>query len=42
MASSLFDRWADVLVDYSTAIQAGETVVISGGVAAEPLLVRPG
>jgi aminopeptidase len=38
MAASLYDRWADVLVDYSTAIQPGETVVISGGVAAEPLL----
>ena len=30
--------WARVLVDYSTEVQAGETVAISGGVAAEPLL----
>lgn len=33
-----FDRWAAVLVDYSTEVQPGETVSISGGVAAEPLL----
>ena len=36
--SSFFDRWAEVLVDYSTGVKPGETVVISGGVAAEPLL----
>ena len=30
--------WAEVLVGYSTAVQPGETVAISGGVAAEPLL----
>lgn len=35
---SSFDRWAAVLVDYSTEVQPGETVSISGGVAAEPLL----
>lgn len=33
-----FDRWAAVLVDYSTEVQPGDTVSISGGVAAEPLL----
>jgi aminopeptidase len=37
MASS-FDRWASVLVDYSTGVQPGDTVAIAGGVAAEPLL----
>jgi aminopeptidase len=32
------DRWASVLVDYSTEVATGEQVAISGGVAAEPLL----
>ncbi len=35
---SLFERWADVLVDYSTEVKAGDHVAIAGGVAAEPLL----
>jgi aminopeptidase len=35
---SSFDRWAEVLVDYSTEVEPGDTVAISGGVAAEPLL----
>ena len=35
---TLFNRWADVLVDYSTEVQPGDTVAISGGIAAEPLL----
>jgi aminopeptidase len=35
---SSFDRWAAVLIDYSTEIKPGETVAISAGVAAEPLL----
>src|SRR5688572_25389447 len=35
---SSFDRWANVLVDYSTEITSGDQVAISGGVAAEPLL----
>jgi aminopeptidase len=34
----LFDRWADILVDYSTEVKRGDTVAVSGGVAAEPLL----
>ena len=38
MGTSLFDRWASVLVDYSTEVMAGDQVAISGGVAAEPLL----
>jgi aminopeptidase len=38
VAASLFDRWASVLVDYSTEVRAGDQVAISGGVAAEPLL----
>src|SRR5688572_15905230 len=33
-----FDGWAAVIVDYSTEVQPGDTVSISGGVAAEPLL----
>jgi aminopeptidase len=38
VGASLFDRWASVLVDYSTEVRAGDQVAISGGVAAEPLL----
>ena len=38
MPDSSFDRWADVLVDYSTEIKSKDTVAISGDVAAEPLL----
>jgi aminopeptidase len=35
---SSFDRWADVLVDYSTNVGPADLVAILGGVAAEPLL----
>ena len=38
MGESSFDRWASVLVDYSTEVKSGDQVAISGGVAAEPLL----
>lgn len=38
MTSSHYDRWADVLVDYSTAVGSDDQVAIIGGVAAEPLL----
>ena len=38
MPDALFDRWADILVEYSTGITSGDQVAISGGVAAEPLL----
>ena len=38
MGESSFDRWANVLVDYSTEVATGDQVAISGGVAAEPLL----
>src|SRR5215212_6586869 len=38
MGESSFDRWARVLVDYSTEVTTGDQVAISGGVAAEPLL----
>lgn len=38
MTSSSFDRWADVLADYSTAIGPQDLVAITGGIAAEPLL----
>ena len=38
MPDSSFERWADVLVDYSTEITLGDQVAITGGVAAEPLL----
>jgi len=31
-------RWARVLVEYSTAVRAGDVVAIVGGAAAEPLL----
>jgi aminopeptidase len=35
---SSFDRWANVLVDYSTEVTARDQVAIAGGVEAEPLL----
>jgi aminopeptidase len=38
MADSRYGAWARVMVEYSTAVQPGETVAITGGVAAEPLL----
>ena len=38
MTESSFDRWANVLVDYSTEVTAGDQVAITGGVTAEPLL----
>jgi aminopeptidase len=38
VAEDLFERWAAVLVNYSTAIVSGDRVVIGGEVAAEPLL----
>jgi aminopeptidase len=38
VGESPFDRWASVLVDYSTEVKTGDQVAISGGVAAEPLL----
>jgi aminopeptidase len=38
VGESSFDRWASVLVDYSTEVATGDQVAISGGVAAEPLL----
>lgn len=31
-------KWARVLVHYSTAVQPGDQVFITGGVVAEPLL----
>jgi aminopeptidase len=33
-----YETWARVMVEYSTDVQPGETVAITGGVAAEPLL----
>jgi aminopeptidase len=38
VSATLYDRWADVLVDYSTELTFGDKVAIGGGVAAEPLL----
>ena len=38
VGESSFDRWANVLVDYSTEVATGDQVAISSGVAAEPLL----
>jgi aminopeptidase len=35
-------KWAAVLVDYSTAVQAGDVVAIVGGLAAAPLLRQIG
>jgi aminopeptidase len=38
VSDSIFEKWANVLVDYCTEVRAGESVAITGGVAAEPLL----
>jgi aminopeptidase len=38
VSSHLYNRWADVLVDYSTELRSGDTVAIGGGVASEPLM----
>jgi aminopeptidase len=38
MQSSIYDRWAEVLVDYATGVRPDDLVAIAGGVAAEPLL----
>jgi aminopeptidase len=35
---TLYERWARVLVEYSTGVRPDDQVVIQGGVAAEPLL----
>ena len=37
-AMTLYDRWARVLVEYSTGVRPGDRVFITGGVAAEPLI----
>lgn len=36
--SDFYERWADVLTDYSTSIEPGDLVAITGDVPAEPLL----
>src|SRR4051812_41124529 len=38
MTDPRIEKWADVLTGYCVDVQPGETVAISGGVAAEPLL----
>ena len=38
MTASIYDRWADVLVDYCTGVREDDKVAITGGIAAEPLL----
>ncbi len=38
MSDSIYQRWADILVNYSTGVGPDDLVAISGGVAAEPLL----
>jgi aminopeptidase len=38
MIDPRFERWAEVQVNYSVAVQSGDTVVIQGGAAAAPLL----
>ena len=35
---TLYERWAKVLVEYSTGVRPGDEVFIQGGVAAEALL----
>jgi len=35
---TLYERWAEVLVEYSTGVRPGDEVFIQGGVAAEALL----
>ncbi len=38
MTDPRIDRWAAVLTGYCVDVQPGQTVAISGGIAAEPLL----
>jgi aminopeptidase len=38
MRNERIERWAETIVDYSVAVRPGDVVVITGGVAAEPLL----
>jgi aminopeptidase len=38
MSDPRIEKWADVLTGYCVDVQPGQTVAISGGVAAEPLL----
>jgi aminopeptidase len=38
VTTPLYDRWAEVLVEYSTAVGPEDQVALMGGVAAEPLL----
>ena len=38
MTDPRIEKWADVLTGYCVDVQPGQTVAISGGVAAEPLL----
>ena len=40
MADPRHEQWAQTLVEFSVAVQPGQTVAISGGVAAEPLMRR--
>ena len=35
--STIYDKWAEALTGYSVEVKAGQTVYISGGVAATPL-----
>ena len=38
MSDPRYEKWARTLVTYSVAVQPGQTVTISAGVAAEPLI----
>jgi aminopeptidase len=38
MADPRFEKWAKALVGYSVEVEPGQTVAITGGVAAQPLL----
>ena len=38
MSDPRFERWAQTLVNYSVNVQPGQTVAITGGIAAEPLM----
>src|SRR5687767_5917040 len=42
MPDTRLTKWAKLLVGYSTRVQPGDTVAISGGLAAEPLMREVG
>ena len=40
MQAELIRRWAELLTDYCLQVQAGETVIVSGELAAESLVTE--